>query len=177
MFITIATFGQKKYESKAASSQLTLEGKSLSGYKTSFDFAWEDVRKGWWKYARDFGTPLNMKSYYKVTIPSQTTDGNVNLEIFTQATKSKKGSDFFLGLQNKKYEEQALTMILDFKKKFYIQHMVDLLDRAIEKADNLSDLYEEASTEAEKKEILERLNKAEIDMELIKEQIREIEKS
>ncbi len=171
------TFGQKEYEAKASSSVLTLEGKSLSGYKTSFDFGWEEVRKGWWKYARDFGTPLNMKTYYKVTIPSQTTDGNVNLEIFTQTTELKKGSEFFLGLQNKKYQEQALVMLLDFKKKFYIQYMVDLLNSTLAKADKLSNQYIEAETESEKKEFLEKLNELESSMEQIKERIREIEKS
>ncbi|MEO1255432.1 MAG: hypothetical protein AAFY41_11190, partial [Bacteroidota bacterium] len=121
LFISLLTFAQKRYDTSTSEAKITLEGKDLVGYETTFDFAREEVRKGWWKYAKAFGNPLNMKSYYKVTIPSETNEGNVDLEVYTQSIAGESGgTSFFLGLENEKYQQQALALIADFKKKFYI---------------------------------------------------------
>lgn len=170
------TFAQKKYSPKASSSQLSLEGKTLTGYTTSFDFAWEDVRKGWWKYAREFGSPLNMKTYYKVTIPSETTDGNVDLEVFTQTTDGNGDIEFFLGLENNKYKDQALAMILDFKKKFYINDLVMQLEENLEKSNKISGEYRNTVLETEKQELLQQITKLESENKQIRDQIKKIEK-
>ncbi len=175
MFVFGALFSQKKYDSKAVSAQISLESKTLKGYKTSFDFSWENVRRGWWRYAREFGTPLNMKTYYKVTIPSSTTDGNVDLEIFTQTTDVNGGSEFFLGLENEKYKAQALALILDFKKKYYIDVLVATIDLNLEKADDMGDQYRGAATEKEKQELLKQMTELEKENEQLKEWIKEIE--
>ncbi len=178
MFGITLSFAQKKYEAKAGASSVILEGKTLNGYKTAFDFNWEEVRKGWWQYARKFGTPLNMKSYYKVTIPSETTDGNIDLEIFTQSAEGAKGkTDFFLGLENEKYKDQALAMILDFKKEFYIGDLVSQIEKKQKKADRLSDQYRDAVLETKKEELLNQLNEIEKEIEQLKAEIKSIEKS
>jgi hypothetical protein len=176
LFISFSTFGQKKYDTKATSAQLSLEGKTLSGYKASFDFGWEEVRRGWWEYAREFASPLNMKTYYKVTIPSETTDGNVDLLIYTQTTDGKGGTEFFLGLENEKYKKQALTMILDFKKGFYIDDLVEQIEGKQGKADDLSRKYRDAVMETEKQQILNQLNKLEEEIEQLRAEIKSIER-
>lgn len=171
------TFAQKKYSPKAASSQLILEGKSLTGYSTNFDFAREEVRKGWWKFAREFGSPLNMKTYYKVTIPSERTDGNIDLEIFTQTTDGQGGTDFFLGLENKTYKEQARTMLRDFKKKFYINDLLDQIDANQAKSEKLSGEYRNAVLESKQQELLNEITALEEVNQQLREQIKAIEKN
>ncbi|MEP1034429.1 hypothetical protein [Ekhidna sp.] len=177
LFVFSLTFAQKKYSSKAASSQLTLEGKTLTGYTTSFDFAREDVRKGWWKFAREFGSPLNMKTYYKVTIPSERTDGNVDLVIYTQSNDGNGGTMFFLGLENKTYKDQALTMILDFKKKFYINDLLAQIENNQSKSEKLSVEYRDSVIESKQQELLEKIADLESINQELKEQIKKIEKS
>lgn len=175
--MALSSIGQKKYSAKATSTEITLEGKTLVGYKTSFDFQWNEVRKGWWKYAKDFGAPLNMKTYYKVTIPSETTDGNVNLEVFTQTTEGKKKTDFFLGLENNKYEEQALLLLQDFKKKFYIEDLLAKIEKEQQQSEKLSDQYRNRSSKKQKQEALQKITKIERSIEALKEEIRRIERS
>ncbi|WP_436514811.1 hypothetical protein [Ekhidna sp. To15] len=176
LFVFTLTFAQKKHSSKASSSQLNLEGKALTGYTTSFDFAREDVRKGWWKFAREFGSPLNMKTYYKVTIPSERTDGNVDLEIFTQTTDGQGGTEFFLGLENKTYKDQALTMILDFKKKFYINDLLEQIETNQAKSEKLSSEYRDAVLESKQQELLKQITDLEKENQRLKEKIKKIEK-
>ncbi len=177
MFVLSLTFAQKKYSPKAAPSQLTLEGKSLTGYTTSFDFAREEVRKGWWKFAREFGSPLNMKTYYKVTVPSEGTDGNVDLEIYTQTTDGKGGTQFFLGLESGTYKDQALTMILDFKKKFYINDLLAQIEENQTKSEKLSNEYREAILESKQQDLLKQITDLEDENQKLKERIKKIEKS
>ena len=169
------SFSQKKYEPKASAAQLSLEGKTLKGYTTNFDFGREDVRRGWWEYAREFGAPLNMKTYYKVTVPSQINDGNVDIVIFTQTTDGNGGSDFFLGVENEKYNEQALAMILDFKKEFYIKDLVERIEEKQEKADDLSDEYRDAVLEGKKQDLLNQITAIEQEIEGLRQRIKTIE--
>ncbi|WP_420576881.1 hypothetical protein [Ekhidna sp.] len=176
LFTLTVGFAQKKYSPKATAAQLSLEGKALKGYTTNFDFGWEEVRRGWWEYARAFGAPLNMKTYYKVTVPSQISDGNVDIEIFTQTTDGNGGSDFFLGVENEKYNEQALAMILDFKKEFYIKDLLERIEDKQEKADDLSDEYRDAALETKKQELLNQIAEIEKEIEGLKAEIKMIEK-
>ncbi len=177
MFAITSLFAQKKYSVEATSAQLSLEGKSLTGYRTNFDFAWEDVRKGWWKYAREFANPLNMKTYYKVTVPSSNTDGNVDLEIFTQSSDGQGGTDFFLGLENEKYKDQALSMLLDFKKEFYINDLLKQIASNQSESDKLSSAYRDTVIESERQKYLGQIKELEEVNLSLKEQIKQIEKS
>lgn len=171
------TFSQNNYGTKTESTQLSLEGKTLRGYRTNFDYGWEEVRRGWWEYARKFGSPLNMKTYYKVTIPSETTDGNVDLEIFTQTTECKGGTDFFLGLENETYKEQALALLIDFKKSFYINDLVEEIEEKQKLADDLGDEYREMVLESRKQKLLQKINQLEKEVEALKERIKEVERA
>lgn len=160
-----------------SSPQITLEGKTLIGYATQFDFSREEVRKGWWKYAREFGSPLNMQSYYKVTIPSETTNGNVDLEIYTQTTDDVQGVRFFLGLESETYKDQALTMLRDFKKKFYINSLIEEIESNQKESVKLSAEYRNEVLESKQKQLLSQITALEQANELLREQIKAIEKS
>ena len=145
---------------------------------TAFDFSREDVRKGWWKYARTFGSPLNMRTYYKVTIPSETTDGNVDLEIYTQTTSREEGgTTFFLGLENKTYEKQALAMILDFKKSFYLEQLVEAIAEKQKKANELSNQYLDSILDDKRKELLTNIAQIEAEIQQLMEEIKVIAES
>ena len=177
MFACLSTIAQKKYSSEATSSQLTLEGKALIGYTTSFDFAREDVRKGWWRFAREFGSPLNMKTYYKVTIPSEQTDGNVDLEVFTQTTDGQGGTVFFLGLENKTYKDQALVMLRDFKKTFYINSLLEKIKSNQAKSEKLSSAYRNEVLEEKQQKLLNQISELARENQQFRDQIKVIEKS
>lgn len=175
LFAVFVTYGQKNYDSKAKATTRSLEGKTLSGYVSTFEFNREEVRKGWWSYAREFGTPLDMRDYYKVTIPSETTDGNVDLEVFTQTVEEGKGVAFFLGVENSKYEEQAKLMLLDFKKMYYIQELVTEIEERQEVADQLGKSYKKNGSKKERQQILRKVKTLEEEMEALKSRIKEIE--
>lgn len=177
MFVFTATFAQKKYDADVTSPKITLEGKTLIGYATQFDFSREEVRKGWWKYAREFGSPLNMKTYYKVTIPSEGTNGNVDLELYSQTSDDVQGVSFFLGLESDTYRDQALTMLRDFKKKFYISSLIEEIESNQKESITLSSEYRNEVLESKQKELLSQIAALEQANELLREQIKAIEKS
>lgn len=176
LFASGALFAQKKYDTKTESSSKSLEGKSLSGFTTVFGYDRADVRKAWWKYARAFGTPLDMRSYYKVTIPSESTDGNVDLELFTQSSGEGKVATFFLGVENSKYKEQAKLLLLDFKKMFYIQQVVNEIEGKQAEADELGKAYKKNAAKKERQKVLRKTKELEKQIEELKRQIKEIER-
>ena len=175
LFATGVTLGQTNFNTKTTSTQVSLEGKTISGYKTEFDFGREEVRKGWWKYAREFGSPLNMRTHYKVTIPSETNDGNVDLLIFTQTTAGDGGTTFFLGLENDTYKDQALSLLIDFKKNFYINELLNEIEQKQTEAQSLCKKYEAAILETEKKKLLDKLLKIEEEVERLIGEVRGVE--
>ncbi len=118
-----------------------------------------------------------MKTYYKVTIPAGSTDGNVDLEIFTQTTDGTGGTDFFLGLESKEYMDQALSMLLDFKKEFYINDLVTQIAANQSKSEKLSAAYRNTVIESEQQEFLNQITELEKLNKQLKEWIKEIEKS
>lgn len=154
LFTLSSVFGQKKYTQEVKAQELILDGKALKGYTSNFGFEREEVRKGWWKYAKEFGNPLNMKSYYIVKIPAETTDGNVDMEVVTQTTSGKGGCNFFLGLSNETYKPQALAILLDFKKKFYISQLTAQLTENLGKGNELGKKYRDTIVESERWKLL-----------------------
>ena len=176
MFIGFGVFGQKKFDIETIKSETTLEGKELTGYLSAFDFDRESVRKGWWKYSRDFGLPLNMKEYYKVTIPANITDGNVDLVIYSQTEVVQDGVNFFLGLEDDKYDKQAYNLLVDFKKSFYISRLIQKIADKEVQAKKLGNAYNDAFLDSERKNILDNLLRVKSEIEELKEDIRVIER-
>lgn len=123
-----------------------ISGKKQNGYSTAFDFEAKDVEKGWWRYSREFGRPLNMRGYYKVTIPSDINSGTVDLELFSKSESAGLKSRFFLSLNADNipkalvadYMKQLKIILLDFKKNYYIEYLENVLEGLEKKAKKAS---------------------------------------
>lgn len=171
----MAVNGQKKFDLIVNETSLELEEKILTGYASMFDFTREEVRKGWWKYARQFGNPVDMREYYKVKIPSQTTDGNVDLTIFAQTLGEGGTVTFKIGLEEKKYKVQVEELLKVFKKDLYIQYYLAELKLKELEAEKYTSQYESALDD-EKYSILDSLTSKKREIELLKDEIRKLEK-
>lgn len=175
MFGFLSVSGQKRFDLAVKGASLDLDGKGLAGFASEFDFTREEVRKGWWKYARQFGSPLDMRTYYKVTIPATATDGNVDLLVFTQTIEEGGKTQFMIGLKEEKYKAQAEELLRVFKKDFYIQFYLGELKLRELEAEKYADQYESALLEGEKFAALTLLNTTKQEMELLKEEIRKVD--
>lgn len=156
-------------------TSFVIEGKTLTGYKTVFDFSRESVRRGWWKFSREFGSPLDMRKYYKVVIPAASNDGNVDLMLFAVSTEVGEKCSFFLGIENDQYESQAKKLVKDFKKQFYIEYYLRIIEKRQEEAKLLSDEYDGKKNKRKKKQILDALNEKRAEIDELKKVIKGIE--
>ncbi len=135
---------------------------------TYFDFSAEEVNLGWWKYAKRFALPQNQRTHYEVTIPA--TDNSRAVVIYTQVEeKDGKPVWFKLGLQlgdvskdeKAKYQDQAESMLLDFKRSFYLrfyEEQLAELDKQISKSDSYN-LDEWMAFVQKRNEILEKIKR------------------
>ncbi|MCP4460033.1 MAG: hypothetical protein GY816_18720 [Cytophagales bacterium] len=125
----------QSFDKKITSDNLKLPNKEVAGYSTSFDFSQEKVLLGWWKYAKKFALPKNMRTHYEVTIPA--TENARSVVIFTQASGETKPTTFKLGIktgdmskeEKQKYSKQAKAMLLDFKRWYYLRNYEEQLER------------------------------------------------
>ena len=126
---------------------ITIDGQQLEAFSTGFDHSAREVEKGWWRYCRTFGRPVNMRSYYRVIVPREVNQGNVDLELFARtASQRTGGSIFFLALnaaniptaRQNIYQPQIRVMLGDFKKKFYLELLQEQLEKEERKAKKLS---------------------------------------
>ncbi len=174
MFSCFLISGQKKFDLGLEATSFEAEGKTLTGYSSSFDFTRDEVRKGWWRYARKFGSPLDMRTYYKVKIPSETTDGNIDLWIYTQTINEAGVVTFHVGLEESKYKVQVEELLREFKKSHYIQFYLDELKLRELEAERLSSAYESALLDEEKEKALTDLKSKQNEIEKLKGEIRVI---
>lgn len=175
LFAAISVWSQKKFDNQITAASKSLEGKSLSGYSTQFDFDRESVRRGWWEYSREFGSPLNMKTYYKVKIPSTANEGNVDILIFTQTEAGTSGVVFFLGVESDQFKDQAKSLLQDFKKSFYIDDLLSQINDKQKSAKSLSDEYEDTVLDTKREELLSQITVLKDEIEKLKSEIRKIE--
>lgn len=175
LFAFTAVISQKTYTGEFEKTSFVIEGKTLDGYKSSFDFSREQVRKGWWKYSREFGSPVDMRKYYKVVIPSASNDGNVDLMIYAVSTEVGNDCSFFLGVENKQYDKQVAKLSKDFKKHFYIEYYLSHIQKKQEEAKQLSDEYDGKKGRRKKQLILDSLNEKRAEIDQLKEVIKGIE--
>lgn len=134
------------FDPTISEERMTIEGVARKGFSTRFDHPANMVEKSWWRYSRNFGRPLNMKSYYQVTIPSSENSGTVDIVLYSKALSSKSGSKFFLTIQDDHvpadrkpiYMDQVELILQDFKKHFYISLLEEELEAAEKRAKKLS---------------------------------------
>lgn len=155
--------------------EFEVAGQTVTGFQTTFDFGREEVRRGWWKYAKQFGNPLDMRSYYQVRIPAETTDGNLDLTIYSQTLLEESKIVFKLGLEDKKYKPQLEQLLVDFKRDFYIQHYLNEIHLVELSSARLSDEYAASSTSSNKDELLRDLQSKQAEIARLKGEIKVIE--
>ena len=146
---------QKEYHLKLSTAQLEIEGETLEGFQTDFDFLRESVRYGWWKYAKSFGSPTDMREYYMVKIPYDRTDGNQDILIYTQTVENGDKADFLIAAREYTYKEQVKEILLDFKRSFHIDYYVGLIDELGKEASAHSQEYSKTGNVASLRALLQ----------------------
>lgn len=108
--------------------QLTFEGTAHEGVFSTFPERRNTLERQWWKYARDFSRPVNMKQYYRTTIPSEVNGSDVDIVLLSKTQKSGRGSRFFLALDPSgipkakvaSYQSQVKGILMGFKRHYYL---------------------------------------------------------
>lgn len=181
---TVYSFGiiqAQEFYPEISSERYTIEGSSREGYSTRFAYSEKEVEKGWWKYSREFGRPLNMKSYYKVTIPSGENSGNIDLVLLSKTIDTNPNSKFFLSLDQSNVPKEKLSafgsqvknILQSFKQSFYLERLEDDLETLEKKAKKWGKKVDKARG-GNKDKALTELDRLEEEIEAIKEGIREI---
>ena len=174
MFYAFTVNAQITYENSLKENTESLEGKLLNGYSTVFDFSREKVRRGWWEYAKKFGNPINMKTYYKVKISSDYTDGNVNLILYAKTEVSDGRVDFFLGIEEGNFNNQIKSLIMDFKRGFYIKNILERIENEKGKAVRIAHKYNSKSLSDKRSIILDDLSEIITSIDSLKHEIKGI---
>lgn len=133
-FLSLLVLGQS-FDKKIVSNKLELPNEEIAGYSTSFDFSQDKIQLAWWKYARKFAFPKNLRTHYEVTIPA--TENVRSVVIFTQSIGEFKPTTFKLGIkigdlskeEKQKYSKQAKAMLLDFKRWYYLRYYEEQLKK------------------------------------------------
>lgn len=136
----------QEYEPKIRPDQMEIAGITRNGYTTTFDVKEKQVERGWWTFARTFGRPINMKAYYQLVVPAETTTGNVDLILLSKTIDNKTTTTFFLAIDADQvpedkirgYLDQVLLIITQFKKSYYISLLNDTLADLEKKAVKVS---------------------------------------
>lgn len=142
LFSLSDAFSQKKFDLHFQEKRETINGKSIIGYSTTFDFLRSEVRRGWWKFSKKFGSPLDMRTYYELKIPAELNDGNIDLIIYSVSTEDGYDTQFFLGVASSNFRDQVASILHDFKKSFYLDYYLDELKSKENHASYLSNRYD-----------------------------------
>ena len=145
LFLIFFSFGfvqAQNFSPIIQKDKITVDSKVRTGVSTSFDAPAKDVERGWWKYSRQFGRPLNMRGYYKVTIPATLNEGTVDLELLSKTLKNKTGSRFYLSLNTtnipaekvSNYTAEVKKILQNFKRSYYIDWIEENLENQAKKA-------------------------------------------
>ena len=179
-FFAINAYAQD-FDSRIDQTKLTIDGLAREGYITRFDISAKKLEKAWWYYSRDFRRPLNMKGYYQVTIPSHLNSGNVDLVLLSKSLANKKGSSFFLTLDEKgipkektnAYLSQVKVILQTFKVNYFVGELEEQLQSLEKRAAVISKRVAKSSGSSKQKHLTE-LQKLESEIEAIKDSIAEI---
>lgn len=166
-FFFIATPGvTQRLDPEISETRLMISGASHAGFSTYFDQPANVIQKSWWRYAREFGRPLNMKTYYEVTIPSTENTGNVDLVLLSKTLVKGNGSTFFLTIadeqlpDNRKtaYREQVRLILLEFKRVHFLDEMEELIQAQEKKVKKLSKEVEEDPLQINVQQLIKEAN-------------------
>ena len=115
-----------------------------------------------------------MKTYYKVKISSDYTDGNVDLMLYSKTEASGSGVSFFLGIEEADFNDQVKNLLVDFKKDFYIKKILEEIEDAQKKASEQSDDYRSTFLSDEREVILNNLSTIIRSVDSLKNEIKEV---
>ena len=175
-FLGFVTHAQ--FDSRIDETSLAISGENQKGFLTRFNITAKQLEKAWWRYCREFGRPLNMKGYYKVTIPSELNSGNVNLNLLSKSMASKTGSTFFLALDRdgvpagkvSAYHNQVKQILQSFKVSFATEQLEEKLEDLEKDAKKTSKRVAKSSGNAKDRH-LQDLMKIEDKIEVVKKQL------
>lgn len=181
LFFMTLLAGSQAFDSRIDETSLAIAGQNQKGFLTRFTISAKQLEKAWWRYCREFGRPLNMKGYYKVTIPSELNSGNVNLNLLSKSMSSKTGSTFFLALDRegvptdkvKAYHSQVEQILQSFKVSFATEQLEEQL-ADLEKDAKKTSKRVAKSTGNSKDRHLQELRKIEEKIEAIKLRLAEV---
>ncbi len=116
-----------------------------------------------------------MRSHYLVTIPSEATDGNVDLTIYSQTFSEQDKIRFNLGLEDKQFQSQLEQLLLDFKRDFYVRYYLREIHLATGTAARISEEYASETQKDRKNQLLNELTAKQVAIKKLKEEIKAIE--
>lgn len=183
-FLLIISFTQvvsQVYAPEIEPTNLTIESNVYPGFKTFLDFDSKDVRKGWWKFSREFGKPVNMRRYYETTLVHEEM---MNVKVITRSVKFKEGTLFYLTLKNdempkdqeQKYLKQVKTLLFEFKQEYYRSFLEDELKSLEKQAVQVTKKLDKVSGDATKEnQYFNSLMEVNTAMDEVKERVRKLQ--
>ncbi len=183
-FFLIISFTQvvsQVYSPEIEPTNLTIESNVYPGFKTFLDFDSKDVRKGWWKFSREFGKPVNMRRYYETTLVHEEM---MNVKVITRSVKFKEGTLFYLTLKNdempkdqeQKYLKQVKTLLFEFKQEYYRSFLEDELKSLEKQAVQVTKKLDKVSGDATKEnQYFNSLMEVNTAMDEVKERVRKLQ--
>ena len=150
-------------------------------FKTFLDFDSKDVRKGWWKFSREFGKPVNMRRYYETTLVHEEM---MNVKVITRSVKFKEGTLFYLTLKNdempkdqeQKYLKQVKTLLFEFKQEYYRSFLEDELKSLEKQAVQVTKKLDKVSGDATKEnQYFDSLMEVNTAMDEVKERVKKLQ--
>lgn len=183
-FLLIISFTQvvsQVYSSEIEPTNLTIESNVYPGFKTFLDFDSKDVRKGWWKFSREFGKPVNMRRYYETTLVHEEMN---NVKVISRSVKFKEGTLFYLTLKNEdmpkdleqQYLKQVKTLLFEFKQEYYRAFLEDELKSLEKQAVKVSKEIEKvAGNAAAEDKSFQSLSKVNAAIDEVKDRVRKLQ--
>jgi septal ring factor EnvC (AmiA/AmiB activator) len=158
LLLPMFSWGQD-YSPKILDSSLEIEGKQFAGYRTTFAFTPAEVKKGLWKYCQSFARLTNKKKYYEIEIPSNLNESNTDVILYATITPSGEQSIFKMAVESsdlpktnvENYNQQARSLMLEFKQTYYRDYYQGRIDEKIKEARKLSKQYEKLASREEEK--------------------------
>jgi len=119
------------YDAEVVAATLTVGGEKHGGYSAQFDFAPDELEKGWWKYLKNSARVKNRKTYWALSIPPKKGESNIPVEMFSEIKKSGNKTVLTLVLNSvnmdaatrKLYLDQTRNFLQEFKAKFYRDYL------------------------------------------------------
>ena len=127
------------------SANLEINGKSFSGFESTFPNPQDKIEKALWKYARTFSKLTNERTHFQIIIPEELNrEVNTDLRLYAKILPARKGSSVLLAMsddlsseERQRFDPQVRRLLLDFKRFFYhetLKDQIKILESSIHSA-------------------------------------------